>query len=86
MYSFAKNVEMRVQDPGEGTVSASGSSFPECRQIAGFKQTLEEKLGIPVKPKKPLTPFFRFMGQIRPTVVQQHPGAKVTGEDTISSP
>nr|CAD7403500.1 unnamed protein product [Timema poppensis] len=56
----------------------SRSSFPECRQIAGFKQTLEEKLGIPVKPKKPLTPFFRFMGQIRPMVVQQHPGAKVT--------
>ncbi|CAG2057604.1 unnamed protein product [Timema podura] len=54
------------------------SSFPECRQIAGFKQTLEEKLGIPVKPKKPLTPFFRFMVQIRPKVVQQHPDARVT--------
>nr|CAD7431511.1 unnamed protein product [Timema monikensis] len=59
------------------------SSFPECRQIAGFKQTLEEKLGIPVKPKKPLTPFFRFMGQIRPMVAQQHPGARVTDHTKI---
>nr|CAD7570606.1 unnamed protein product [Timema californicum] len=59
------------------------SSFPECRQIAGFKQTLEEKLGIPVKPKKPLTPFFRFMGQIRPMVVQQHPSARVTDHTKI---
>nr|CAD7445024.1 unnamed protein product [Timema bartmani] len=65
--------------------SSTWSSFPECRQIASFKQTLEEKLGIPVKPKKPLTPFFRFMVQIRPKVVQQHPDARVTGEDITCS-
>lgn len=28
-------------------------------------KTLEEKLGIPVRPKKPLTPFFRFLNHAR---------------------
>ncbi|XP_021920824.1 transcription factor A, mitochondrial isoform X1 [Zootermopsis nevadensis] len=48
------------------------------QQNAGLKKSLEEKLGLPPKPKKPLTPYFRFMVQIRPNLVQKNPQAKVT--------
>ena len=28
-----------------------------------FKQTLEDKLGLPMKPKKPMPPYFAFQGK-----------------------
>ncbi|XP_068081770.1 transcription factor A, mitochondrial [Anabrus simplex] len=52
-----------------------------CMQqpAAGVKQkTVEEKLGIPSPPKKPMTPFFRFLTLIRPTIKQKNPEAKIT--------
>ncbi|PNF23876.1 hypothetical protein B7P43_G13727 [Cryptotermes secundus] len=48
------------------------------QQNAGLKKSVEEKLGLPPKPKKPLTPYFRFMAQIRPAIVQKNPQAKLT--------
>lgn len=46
-------------------------------QAASFSsmRTIEDKLGLPKKPKKPLTPYFRFLQQARPDVVKQHPKA-----------
>lgn len=41
-------------------------------QSAGVK-TLEERLGLPPKPKKPLTPYFRYMQQMRPVILEQNP-------------
>lgn len=36
-------------------------------------RTLEEKLGLPPKPKKPLTPYFRYMNDMRDTFKKQNP-------------
>lgn len=45
-------------------------------QIAGVK-TLEEKVGLPPKPKKPLTPYFRYMGDMRDTIRKQNPSMSI---------
>lgn len=34
---------------------------------------------IPPKPKKPLTPYFRFLGQVREDVKKENPNLKPTG-------
>ncbi|XP_046990464.1 transcription factor A, mitochondrial [Schistocerca americana] len=53
-------------------------SFPADQPSCGLKQSVEEKLGLPPRPKKPLTPYFRFMQQIRPSIIQKNPQAKAT--------
>jgi transcription factor A len=53
------------------------------QQIAGLKKSIEDKLGLPPKPKKPLTPYFRFMAQIRPNLTQKNPQAKATGRTSF---
>ncbi|GLG94516.1 Mobility group protein 1A [Gryllus bimaculatus] len=47
--------------------------------VAGAKQkqSIEEKLGFPSKPKRPLTPYMRFLAKVRPLIAQKHPEAKV---------
>lgn len=35
--------------------------------------TLEEKLGLPPRPKRPLTPYFRFLKDNRPQIAKEHP-------------
>lgn len=45
-------------------------------QVAGMK-TLEEKVGLPAKPKKPLTPFFRYMRETRDSFKKQNPEMSV---------
>lgn len=37
---------------------------------------IEEKLGLPAKPKKPIAPFFRYMIEVRASVVAQNPTLK----------
>lgn len=39
---------------------------------------IEEKLGLPVKPKRPIAPFFQYMIEIRASVVAQHPTLKTS--------
>lgn len=34
---------------------------------------MEEKLGLPPRPKKPLTPYFRFLAEVRPRVTKENP-------------
>lgn len=36
-------------------------------------KTLEERVGAPPRPKKPLTPYFRFMRDMRPQLIAQDP-------------
>lgn len=36
-------------------------------------KTLEERVGLPPRPKKPLTPYFRFMRDMRPKLLAQDP-------------
>lgn len=42
------------------------------------KKTVEEHLGFPSKPKRPLSPFFRFMLDSRPKVLAEFPKSSVT--------
>lgn len=46
--------------------------------MAGLK-TIEERIGIPPKPKRPLAPFMRFYQKIRPNLRQEHPSEKIGG-------
>lgn len=41
-------------------------------------KSTEEKLGLPAKPKRPSTPYFRFMTEIRPTFQAKNPKLKTT--------
>lgn len=42
------------------------------------KITLEERVGLPLRPKKPLTPYFRFMKELRPKLIASNPGMSLT--------
>lgn len=42
------------------------------QHIAGLK-TVEERIGVPIRPKRPLVPFLRFYRDIRPNLIQQNP-------------
>lgn len=39
--------------------------------------TLEEKLGLPARPKKPLTPYFRFLKENREKISRENPDKKM---------
>ena len=54
--------------------------FPIFQQCATIKQSIEKSIGIPEKPKKPLTPYFRYLEKIRPGLVKDNPNVKITGE------
>lgn len=53
--------------PGAAVATANFNS-----PTAGLK-TLEEKIGLPPRPKKPLTPYFRFMKDLRPKLQVENP-------------
>ena len=36
-------------------------------------KTVEERIGVPIRPKRPLVPFMRFYKDIRPDLVQANP-------------
>lgn len=40
-------------------------------------KTIEEKLGLPPRPKKPLTPYFRFLQTARPAITKENPKLSV---------
>lgn len=43
-------------------------------QVCNYtKKSAEEKLGLD-KPKRPLTPFFKFIAQMRPALLAKNPG------------
>uniref|UniRef100_A0A1B6KJS9 HMG box domain-containing protein n=1 Tax=Graphocephala atropunctata TaxID=36148 RepID=A0A1B6KJS9_9HEMI len=54
--------------------------LPLCAQqtCAVHKQSFYDKLNVPPKPKKPMTPFFLFMAQVRPTLTKEYPEKKIT--------
>lgn len=45
------------------------------------RKSAEEKLGLE-KPKRPLTPFFKFMTQMRPALLAKNPG--ISSKEAIS--
>lgn len=67
------------------------SSITTCRQLlwprincytfepkAGLKQSIENQLNLPARPKKPITPFFRFSSLHRQELKEKHPGLPIT--------
>ncbi|CRL01794.1 CLUMA_CG015010, isoform A [Clunio marinus] len=54
--------------------------FAASFQSANFS-SIEERLGLPQRPKKPLTPYFRFLTEIRPKVTKENPNLSIT--DTV---
>lgn len=53
---------------------ASASLIPSAN-VATKSQ--EEKFGLPPRPRKPLTPYFRFLADVRPKVVKENPKLSV---------
>lgn len=53
-----------------------GFPVQQQQQIAGLK-TVEERIGVPIRPKRPLVPFMRFYKEIRPSLVQENPAQKM---------
>lgn len=51
--------------------------FILSQHAVGLK-SLEEKVGLPPKPKKPLTPFFRYIKKVRPAILAENPNIKAT--------
>lgn len=41
-------------------------------------KSVEERLGLPTKPKRPTTPYFRFMSEVQPSVRAKNPKLKQT--------
>ncbi|CAK1586809.1 unnamed protein product [Parnassius mnemosyne] len=54
------------------------NTIPVCSYT---KKSAEDKLGIE-KPKRPLTPFFKFMTQMRPALIAKNPG--ITSKEAIA--
>lgn len=46
-------------------------------------KSVEEKLGLPTKPKKPITPYYRFANENRPSLTAKHPKLKSYEIDSI---
>jgi RNase P protein component len=55
--------------------------LPQVSQVSGLKQRIKDRLKelkVPDKPKRPLTPYFRFIQDHRESLIKQHPNWKVT--------
>lgn len=46
-------------------------------------KTVEERLGLPLRPKKPLTPYFRYLLSIRPEIAKSNPQMKAIDVVTL---
>uniref|UniRef100_A0A1L8DHZ4 Putative transcription factor a mitochondrial isoform x2 n=1 Tax=Nyssomyia neivai TaxID=330878 RepID=A0A1L8DHZ4_9DIPT len=55
-----------VVAPLRGLLSAKTCSIPLNQNVAS--KSPEERVGLPPKPKRPLTPYFRYMQEVRPKV------------------
>ncbi|XP_013200914.1 transcription factor A, mitochondrial [Amyelois transitella] len=65
---------------GYKTVLHGRTSVIITPQICNYAKSAEERLGIE-KPKRPLTPFFKFMAQMRPALLAKNPG--ITSKEAI---
>ncbi|XP_073967377.1 mitochondrial transcription factor A [Choristoneura fumiferana] len=65
----------------KSAVQARISCLKPIQLCSYTKKSAEEKLGIE-RPKRPLTPFFKFMTQMRPALLAKNPG--ITSKEAIS--
>lgn len=54
------------------------NNYPICSYVTVKAQTVEENLGLPNRPKKPMTPYFRFMKDVRPEIAASNPKVHLT--------
>jgi len=57
--------------------NSSGAMVP-CVSKTSISTTNNLELQHPSKPKRPLSIYFRFLGEIRPIITRQNPGMKIT--------
>ncbi|XP_039958128.1 transcription factor A, mitochondrial isoform X1 [Bactrocera tryoni] len=57
---------------------AAIANFSVSTNVTTSVRTLEEKLGLPPRPKKPLTPYFRYMQEQRPKILAENPKFSTT--------
>lgn len=64
-------------------IRASRGHWLNLNQSCSYttRKSAEERLGIE-KPKRPLTPFFKFMTQMRPALLAKNPG--ITSKEAIA--
>ncbi|XP_016981494.1 transcription factor A, mitochondrial isoform X1 [Drosophila rhopaloa] len=74
--SRANDTDHRPLTPPRPLAAASISNSPVVQS-----KTLEEQVGLPPRPKKPLTPYFRFMREQRPKLVAANP--KITTIEVV---
>jgi len=78
--SFFGSLISKVRSNPVASISLSsvdGAADAGTKDVTARK-TLEERVGLPPRPKKPLTPYFRFMQEMRPKILQQQPTLKAT--------
>jgi len=66
--SIANDIDNRPLTSPRPLAAASISNSPVVQS-----KTLEEQVGLPPRPKKPLTPYFRFMREQRPKLKASNP-------------
>ncbi|XP_061392318.1 transcription factor A, mitochondrial [Musca vetustissima] len=54
-------------------IAVANLSLSSPALASSTKLTIEQQVGLPVRPKKPLTPYFRFMNDLRPKILAQSP-------------
>ncbi|XP_017004923.1 transcription factor A, mitochondrial isoform X1 [Drosophila takahashii] len=74
--SRANDTDNRNLTPPRPLAAAGISNSP-----AAQSKTLEEQVGLPPRPKKPLTPYFRFMREQRPKLMASNP--KITTIEAV---
>ncbi|KAH8354245.1 hypothetical protein KR084_004366 [Drosophila pseudotakahashii] len=74
--SRANDTDHRPLTPPRPLAAAGISNSP-----AAQSKTLEEQIGLPPRPKKPLTPYFRFMREQRPKLMASNP--KITTIEAV---
>ncbi|XP_017084941.2 transcription factor A, mitochondrial isoform X1 [Drosophila eugracilis] len=73
---LANDTDHRPFTPTRPLAAANISNSP-----AAQSKTLEEQVGLPPRPKKPLTPYFRFMREQRPKLLASNP--KITTIEAV---
>lgn len=61
-----------------GLLQCTQQTVPVACSYAASSKSLEDRLGLPPKPKKPLTPYFRFMKEMRPILIKENPTVPLT--------
>ena len=79
MMSLSNKIMFDISSRVSGMVlkNSSGAMVPYVSKTS-ISTTNNLELQHPSMPKKPLTTYFRFLGEIRPIVTKQNPDLKVT--------